>query len=58
MEDHKELLGMWLSENKASKFWLDVLTELQNHVVKDILIACIDDLTGFPDAINVVYPEA
>ncbi|WP_395374221.1 IS256 family transposase [Marinicella sp. W31] len=57
MEGHKELLGMWLSENEGSKFWLGVLTELQNRGVKDILIACVDGLKGFPDAINAVYPE-
>jgi len=57
MEGHKELLGMWLSENEGAKFWLNVLTELQNRGVKDILIACVDGLKGFPDAINTVYPD-
>ncbi len=57
MEGRKELLGMWLSENEGAKFWLNVLTELQNRGVKDILIACVDGLKGFPDAINTVYPE-
>jgi len=57
MEGHKELLGLWLSENEGAKFWLNVLTELQNRGVKDILIACVDGLKGFPDAINTVYPE-
>mgnify|MGYP000573419195 FL=1 len=57
MEGHKELLGMWLSENEGAKFWLNVLTELQNRGVKDILIACVDGLKGFPDAINAVYPQ-
>ncbi len=57
MEGHKELLGMWLSENEGAKFWLSVLTEIQNRGVKDILIACVDGLKGFPDAINTVYPE-
>jgi transposase-like protein len=57
MEGHKELLGMWISENEGAKFWLNVLTELQNRGVKDILIACIDGLKGFPDAINTVYPD-
>lgn len=57
MEGHKELLGMWLSENEGAKFWLSVLTELQNRGVKDILIACVDGLKGFPEAINTVYPE-
>ena len=58
MEGHKELLGMWMSENEGAKFWLNVLTEFQNRGVKYILIACIDGLKGFPDAINTVYPEA
>jgi len=58
LEGHKELLGLWLSENEGAKFWLDVLTQLQNRGVKDILIACIDGLKGFPDAITAVYPEA
>jgi transposase-like protein len=57
LEGHKELLGLWLSENEGAKFWLNVLTELQNRGVKDILIACVDGLKGFPDAINTVYPD-
>jgi transposase-like protein len=58
MEGQKELLGMWLSENEGAKFWLNVLTELQNRGVKDILIACVDGLKGFPDAIQAVFPQA
>ena len=57
MEGHKELLGLWLSENEGAKFWLNVLTELQNRGVKDLLIACVDGLKGFPEAINTVYPQ-
>ena len=57
MEGRKELLGLWLSENEGAKFWLGVLTELQNRGVKDILIACVDGLKGFPDAINAVFPH-
>ena len=57
MEGHKELLGMWLAENEGAKFWLNVLTELQNRGVKDILIACVDGLKGFPDAINTAFPD-
>jgi transposase-like protein len=57
IEGHKELLGMWISENEGAKFWLNVLTELQNRGVKDILIACVDGLKGFPDAINTVFPQ-
>ena len=58
LEGHKELLGLWLSENEGAKFWLNVLTELQNRGVKDILIACVDGLKGFPDAIAAAFPEA
>jgi len=57
MEGEKELLGMWLSENEGAKFWLGVMTELQNRGVNDILIACIDGLKGFPEAIQTVYPQ-
>jgi len=57
LEGHKELLGMWLSENEGAKFWLSILTELQNRGIKDIFIACVDGLKGFPDAINTAYPE-
>lgn len=57
IEGQKELLGMWLSETEGAKFWLNVLTELQNRGVKDILIACVDGLKGFPDAINTAFPE-
>lgn len=51
------MLGLWFAENEGAKFWLNVLAELQNRSVEDILIACVDGLKGFPDAINTVYPE-
>jgi putative transposase len=54
---HKELLGLWMTENESSKFWLSVLTELQTRGVKDIFIACVDGLTGFPEAIETVFPQ-
>jgi transposase-like protein len=54
---HKELLGMYVSQSEGANFWLGVLTDLQNRGVKDILIACIDNLNGFPQAINAVYPQ-
>ena len=57
IEGEKELLGMWLSQTESSKFWLNVLTELRNRGVTDILIACVDGLTGFPDAIAAQYPN-
>jgi putative transposase len=56
-EGRKELIGLWISENEGAKFWLSVLTELNNRGVKDIFIACVDGLTGFPEAINTVFPK-
>ncbi|PHM72318.1 IS256 family transposase [Xenorhabdus sp. KJ12.1] len=56
-EGHKELLGLWLAENEGAKFWLGVLTDLYNRGLKDIFIACVDGLKGFPEAINTVYPQ-
>ena len=57
-EGQKELLGIWLAETEGAKFWLSVLTELQNRGVEQILIACVDGLSGFPGAINTAFPEA
>jgi putative transposase len=57
VDGHKELLGMWIAENEGSKFWLSVLTEMKNRGVKDVFIACVDGLTGFPEAINTVFPQ-
>jgi putative transposase len=57
MDGYKELLGMWISPNEGAKFWLSVLTEIHNRGVKDILIACVDGLTGFPNAIETVFPK-
>lgn len=57
LEGHKELLGLWLAETEGAKFWLSVLTELKNRGLTDILIACVDGLKGFPDAIQVEYPD-
>ena len=57
LDGHKELVGLWSAENEGSKFWLSVLTELKERGVKDIFIACVDGLTGFPEAINAVYPQ-
>ena len=58
MDGHKELLGIWIAETEGAKFWLSVLTELQNRGVEQILIACVDGLSGFPDAINTAFPDA
>jgi putative transposase len=57
LEGQKEVLGLWTSANEGAKFWLQVLTELQNRGVKDIFIACVDGLKGFPQAIETVYPK-
>lgn len=57
LQGQKELLGLWLSENEGAKFWLSVLTELKNRGVKDVLFACVDGLTGFPEAIATVFPQ-
>lgn len=56
-EGKKELIGVYLSENEGAKFWLSVLTDLKARGVEDIFIACIDGLTGFPAAIEAVYPK-
>src|ERR1041385_1634268 len=54
----KEVLGLWLEQNEGAKFWLRVMNELRNRGVEDILIAVVDGLKGFPDAITAVFPEA
>lgn len=58
-QGNKELLGLWIGEAEAegAKFWLKVLTDLRNRGLKDILIACVDGLKGFPQAIESVYPQ-
>ena len=57
MDGKKEVLGLYLSENEGANFWLSVLTDLQNRGVADILIASVDGLTGFPEAIASIYPD-
>ena len=57
LEGEKDLLGLWVGESEGAKFWLNVLTELKNRGVRDILIACVDGLKGFPEAIGAVFPE-
>jgi putative transposase len=52
----KEVLGLWTAATEGAKFWLSVVTELKNRGVQDILIACVDGLKGFPEAIEAVYP--
>ncbi len=57
MEGHKDVLGMYVRQNESAKFWLSILNGLENRGVEDILIACVDGLTGFPQAIEAVFPE-
>lgn len=57
LEGKKEILGLYLNESEGAKFWLQVLTDLQNRGVEDILIASVDGLKGFPEAINAVFPN-
>ena len=57
MNGIKEVLGMWTSENEGAKFWLQVVTELKNRGVKEIFIACVDGLKGFPEAIESLFPK-
>jgi transposase-like protein len=57
IDGKKELLGLYLSETEGARYWLSVLTDLHNRGVKDILIACVDGLTGFPEAISTIYPQ-
>jgi transposase-like protein len=56
-EGKKDLLGVYVSENEGANFWLSVLTDLNNRGVKDVLIACIDNLNGFEQAINSIFPK-
>lgn len=58
LKGHKEVLGLWTGEAEGAKFWLQVLTDLKNRGVADIFIACVDGLTGFPKAIETVFPLA
>jgi len=57
LEGRKEVLGLYISENEGANFWLQVLTDLSNRGVTDILIACVDGLKGFPEAIEAIFPE-
>ncbi len=57
LKGEKELLGMWITQNEGAKFWMNVLTDLKNRGVQDIFIACVDGLTGFPEAIAATYPQ-
>lgn len=58
IDGRKEVLGLYISEHEGANFWLQVLTDLSNRGVKDILIACVDGLKGFPEAIETIFPNA
>jgi len=57
MEGYRDVLGMWVGENESAKFWLSVLNDIRNRGANDILIVCVDGLTGFTNAIEAVYPK-
>jgi putative transposase len=57
MDGSRDVLGMWFQETEGSKFWMQVLSDLRHRGVKDILICCVDGLTGFPEAIEAVFPK-
>jgi putative transposase len=57
LDGMKEVLGLWIAQTEGAKFWLQVVTELKNRGVKDIFIACVDGLKGFPEAIESVFPQ-
>jgi putative transposase len=58
LQGRKELLGLWLGESEGAKFWLACLTDLKNRGLNDIFVACVDGLSGFPEAIRAAYPQA
>lgn len=57
LDGNKDVLGMWIGENESAKLWLSVLNDLKNRGVQDILITCLDNLTGFSQAITAGYPK-
>jgi putative transposase len=57
VDGDRDVLGMWFQATEGAKFWMQVLTELKQRGVRDILICCVDDLKGFPEAIEAVFPE-
>jgi putative transposase len=58
LDGERDVLGMWFQKTEGAKFWLQVLTELRQRGVQDVLVCCVDGLTGFPDAIEAVFPQA
>jgi len=58
LDGERDVLGIWFQRTEGAKFWLQVLTELKQRGIADVLVACVDGLTGFPDAIEAVFPQA
>jgi len=58
LKGSKDVLGLWVGENEGAHYWLGIMNELKNRGVEDILIACVDGLRGFPEAINSAFPQA
>src|SRR5205085_8267600 len=58
LEGERDCLGLWIEKSEGARFWTSVLTDLRNRGVKDILFVCTDGLTGFPDAIEAIFPKA
>ena len=58
LDGERDVLGMWFQRTEGAKFWLQVLTDLKTRGVQDVLVCCVDGLTGFPDAIEAVFPQA
>jgi transposase-like protein len=57
LDGQKGLLGLWIEQNEGAKFWMSIMNELKNRGVQDILLAAVDGLTGFPDAVAAVFPK-
>ena len=57
LDGQKELLGLWIEQNEGAKVWMSIMNELKNRGVQDILLAAVDGLTGFPEAISAVFPK-
>jgi putative transposase len=58
LDGERDVLGIWFQRTEGAKFWLAVLTDLRQRGVADVLVACVDGLTGFPEAIEAVFPQA
>src|SRR5581483_7387484 len=57
LEGDRDVLGMWFQESEGAKFWMQVLNDLRQRGVRDVLICCVDGLTGFPEAIEAIFPQ-